>query len=96
MKVDFNGLRKRACVEVNSLADWVDTEIFVGGNKGEASSCTLRLNVAEVEELANKVNRLVSSVYAIAATYDGDNPEMRDLTDEIKEPIYIEVGDHAN
>lgn len=94
MKVDFNGLRRRACVEVNCLADWLDTVIFASGNMRGNTPGTLKLDAGDIEELAEMVNCLVSTVYFIATTYDGGNPDMRDLTDEVEEPIYVEVANN--
>ena len=94
MKVNFNSIRKRAVLEMQELSKQLDNSIIKTTQWSKPNGIYHDQEVdikgyvlVDAEEIENRVNSLLSLISTIACTYEEDNEDFKDLTEEIAEDI---------
>lgn len=77
MQVDFNNLRRQAVYACERLIDKLNGEIKVDEDTGRKR---IEIDADDIEEYVNELRDYIGS---IAMCYDNENPEMRNVFEEL-------------
>ena len=79
MKVNFNNLRKKTCFAYDSLANKLNNAI----KESEKECYEKRTLIIDCEDIQSEMDDLKQLIGSIAMCYNEDDPDMKDIFEEI-------------